>query len=316
VKVDHASNRDGDEIFVCPIGNGDAYIDPDQGDGEVWCECGAANHTAADVEWALELQARVLPRMCTESEDFGHVQTCAKHKRWIKAMDQVTKTISDRFSPSEEESEEEPAAVVIDVPELGSQVRVFASEVLTRIKMEALRETSRDLLARHRQRPYAKQWYGRTGKEFDPAKPEPKPSRLKFSRYPELFMLTPGFHILFGPQSVLKTWICAEALRQEAHEGRVGLFIDYEDTYDDFFRKMHILGASEEERERIVYIRPPGPLTDDGREYLVRRFEEFGQDPALCVTDSIGQGVAAYGLDDNASGGNGVGRFIEDILMW
>jgi hypothetical protein len=107
-----------------------------------------------------------------------------------------------------------------------------------------------------------------------------------------------------------------QAVIQTVRRGGTALFIDYEDTKDDFFRRMHVLGASSAEMSRVVYLRPPGPLSDDGREFMVARFRDLGADPSLIVLDSIGQGVAAYGLDDNASGGNGVGTFIEDIPMW
>jgi hypothetical protein len=315
-KLDRAhSDRDGRQIFTCPIGNSYAHIDPEDG---ISCECGDGTHTEADVEWSLRYLARVMPQKCPErvNEYSSHLKTCQLHQRWMEALRQATRVITEQFSKVGEE-EDEAVALVVDVPELGTQVKVGMGEMMDRVKTEALREKSRDILARNQQRPYAEQWYGRTGAEFDPNKPEPKPHRLKFSRFPERFMLTPGFHILFGPSGVLKTWLCAEALLQEVREGRVGFFIDYEDIYDEFFRKMHTLGASPAEMARVAYVRPPGPLTDDGREHLIRRFEDdFGQVPSVGVIDSIGQGVAAYGLDDNAGGGNGVGRFIEDIVMW
>lgn len=219
---------------------------------------------------------------------------------------------------------------VVDLPGLvdhdGGPVSITltAGEIADQVRKDTLRDISAEMRARARQRPFAQQWYGRTGAEFDPQKPEPEPCVLRYALDPAApldrsrgrFVFSPGFHIVFGPRAVLKTWLAAEALLQKAREGAVSLFIDYEDTYDDFYRRLHVLGATPEERDRVVYVRPPGPLTDDGREELMRRFHDLRQDPVVAVIDSLGQGVAAYGLDDNASGGNGVGTFIEDIPMW
>jgi hypothetical protein len=95
-KVEH-SRHGGQTVFICPIGNTDAHIDPDP--GEVWCECGDGSHAEADVEWALRYQAQALPRRCTESVDtYGHLQNCQMHQRWSEAMRKVTHTISERFT--------------------------------------------------------------------------------------------------------------------------------------------------------------------------------------------------------------------------
>ncbi len=196
------------------------------------------------------------------------------------------------------------------------QVRITAKEILDRVRQDTLRDISNEVRARARHLPQAVQWFGRTGEDFEPSKPEPEPSVLRFSTFPDRHVFAPGYHSLFGAKAVLKTWLCCTALLQEVRKGNVGLFIDYEDTYDDFFRRLYVLGATREQVARIVYVNPPGPLTDDGREQLIRRFDALGQGPTLTVLDSVGMGVAAYGLDDNASGGNGVGTFILDVLMW
>ena len=102
LKVEHSRSSDGQLIFICPIGNGDTYIDPGRGEGGVWCECSAENHTDADVEWALRYQVQMLPRRCTEGKsEFGHRQHCLKCLAWSEVARRVTDTILERFVPTD-----------------------------------------------------------------------------------------------------------------------------------------------------------------------------------------------------------------------
>lgn len=158
------------------------------------------------------------------------------------------------------------------------------------VRDQAATEYAEEKAAEH-----ATEWFGVTGEGFDPDEPEPEPCVLEFA--PGRFAFAPGINILFGSRSSLKTWLGYEAIRQEVRLGNRALLIDYEMSYSEAMRRLHVLGASAEDRGRVVYVRPEGPISDEARAQALKRFD--GVPPSVVVLDSVGMSMAASGYSTN-----------------
>lgn len=114
---------------------------------------------------------------------------------------------------------------------------------------------------------------------------------------------------LWGEPGVGKSWIAiAIALRVLADGGSV-LILDWEDSVQTTASRLRALlstsGATEEQLGNVVYLRGSGPLTESDASWLPRL---AGAAPdVLVIVDSVGESMAAWGLDENLAG---------DFLSW
>jgi hypothetical protein len=257
-KVEVWSN-DGEYLCTCPLGNGDAHLgDP------VWCDC---RHEDAQVEQALRYLASTLPEKCPE---VGFHRQCERCENWTTAYREARRQLAVQLGDVRTEVEREKRRLLV--------------------RETALAEFTEEQAAGH-----AAEWFGVTGDRFDPEAREPESCVLEFA--PGRFALAPGVNFLFGPRSSLKTWLAYEAVRQEVARGRSALILDYEMSYSESMRRLHVLGASSEDLSRVVYIQPEAAISDAARAQVQARFGE--SPPSVVVLDSVGISMSMSGFSTN-----------------
>jgi len=120
----------------------------------------------------------------------------------------------------------------------------------------------------------------------------PRPSMLE--RSDGVALLYPGrVHSLAGEPGGGKTWVALHAILEAVRSGGTGLMIDYEDNPASFVARLQALGATVAEAERIVYVRPTGPLG------AVDRHRLLSLAVSLAVIDSVGESLAVEGESPN-----------------
>lgn len=116
-------------------------------------------------------------------------------------------------------------------------------------------------------------------------------------------LIYPGrTHSLAGEPGGGKTWLALHIVHQLLDAGMVTGMIDYEDEPQAIFGRLLALGADREAlAERFVYVRP-----DQAVHYAtIEGLAGLGAD--LWVIDSVGEALAAEGLNPNAD---------EDVVTW
>lgn len=153
-------------------------------------------------------------------------------------------------------------------------------------------------------------WFGETGDTFDPGTPEPVACVLEYA--PARHVFAPGINIVFGDRASIKTWLCYVGVTQEVSKGSRAAIIDYEMSFKESMRRLYELGVTPETAQRVVYIQPPGPISDAARALILSRFEDTP--PSLVVIDSIGMGMGMAGLDSNSDKDATIWAL--DLPMW
>jgi putative DNA primase/helicase len=100
-------------------------------------------------------------------------------------------------------------------------------------------------------------------------------------------------HVFSGPPESAKTLAAYCILIQVARTGGMGILIDFEMGGYDARKRLHELGASREEIDRILYIEPEVPANAE----RIRRLVAFN--PQLIVIDASAGVYSLEGLDDN-----------------
>ncbi|MEV0190207.1 hypothetical protein AB0I39_16900 [Kitasatospora purpeofusca] len=103
-----------------------------------------------------------------------------------------------------------------------------------------------------------------------------------------------------------KSWLLFHVVVQELKSGHVVVYVDYEDDAGAVYRRLKLLGATDEMLlgDHFRYHRPNGPMTEAEREAFAQSTASGG---SLVVFDGVTEGMALEGLD---------GRLEKDVATW
>jgi hypothetical protein len=104
-------------------------------------------------------------------------------------------------------------------------------------------------------------------------------------------------HVFSGPQETAKTLAAYAIALEEVRAGGVVLLLDFEMGQWDARDRLRELGASAEDFERIHYLEPEGPASEEIVCELIARWA-----PTLAIIDAAAGAYALQGLDDNKRG--------------
>jgi len=273
LKVDHSSTYDGERLFTCPIGNTDAYIDPEK--GEVWCECGDQSHTGDDVEWALRYQAEALPRKCSErGSEYGHLQTCLTHKRWIKASDQVADVITKKFAPAD----------------VGGQQKVTCGFGHTHMEPRCgLCQKLADEARKGSRRPEATEKWGRVDLNALPETLPPSVGQVSA----EVFLFTRGRrYVVYGEAETGKTQLGVITCCQEIAKGKAVIILNGEMAAEDLRDWVMMNSPNPADVEEGLLIYPSSGLLDlEKRGQILADLAASGRELTARPEESLGCGL-------------------------
>jgi len=127
--------------------------------------------------------------------------------------------------------------------------------------------------------------------------PTPKPELLHRSDGPGL-LYAGKINMFLGRPGTGKTWIALLAVAQVIQGGRAALFLDHEDSIGTCWRRLALLGCTDEQiRERLLYVQPSMWGTPEDLARLAALTES--SDIALVVVDSVGESMSMAQADQN-----------------
>lgn len=119
-------------------------------------------------------------------------------------------------------------------------------------------------------------------------------------------LLYPGaVSVVAGEPGLGKSWLAVAAAREVLAQGGSVVIVDYEDSPRTWRARLQALGAGPDELASVVYLRGGGAPTDADASWLPRLVA--GVASPLVIVDSVGEALAAAGLDENAAG---------DVTLW
>jgi hypothetical protein len=296
------------ELFICPFGGGESvvHIEPDLAEDQVSCECGDGTHTEADVEEALRMQVRMLPRKCTEAtSEFGHYQNCQTCKIWSAADNRFAQAFVERFfsNPEAAESEEgqESGQGQDPVPECTRHHprNYDRSQCLTCVNRRAyLRELSDEQVKQRRAEaadPDGESW---APSSLTDVSVPPPPSIMHVGG--DLLgydLIRPGYRVLIhGQPGCGKTPLCYLCVVQEVKRGNLAMIIDYEMGRPQSLAMLREMGLSNDQISRyVIYIDDPLELTVFGKRRTIAevsaREKITGRKLTAIIIDSFGHAI-------------------------
>lgn len=126
---------------------------------------------------------------------------------------------------------------------------------------------------------------------------QPEPEILRRDDYQDLLYRN-SVNGLHGDSGTGKGWVVCVAILEQLRAGRFACYIDLEDNESSIVARLRILGATDDEIDRLLlYVRPSVPFDQTAVEYLCKLIDE--RSVSLIVIDSVGEAFALEGLDEN-----------------
>ena len=123
------------------------------------------------------------------------------------------------------------------------------------------------------------------------------------AKQPELLARTDGVFLVYlslltwfqGLAESMKTWVAANGITEQLHQGHHCLLIDFEMGPIAAVQRLLALGTGTQAlREQLHYVSPTEPPTDDDWRAL---WAAIGHDLTLVVLDSVNAAMSTFGLD-------------------
>lgn len=127
--------------------------------------------------------------------------------------------------------------------------------------------------------------------------PDQPPVKPTLGQLGDIGFVYPGKrHVFSGPPESAKTLIAYAVLIQVVRSGQTGALIDFEMGAYDARGRLRELGATDQDLNRILYLEPDQPATEQAIQSLV------DMKPVLVVFDSALGAFNLEGLDDSSRG--------------
>lgn len=139
----------------------------------------------------------------------------------------------------------------------------------------------------------------------DPKEPEVGRFTQTATDPPHGVFYTRTINEVHGASESGKSWLVLYVIAQELMTGHGVVMVDYEDSEGPVYRRLALLGVTEQQiRRNFRYHRPNGPMTEAEKAVFAQSTDLGG---SLVVFDGLTEGMSLEGLD---------GRLEKDVAAW